>query len=92
MADRVVVAAGAAVIVESMPSPTATVGTLHLVSDTGVSFPMAGPDALALLGYTTEDAIRLPSSLIMRMPVGPVLDPEAARRPVLGSGKAPGVA
>ena len=46
LADRVVVPAGMAAVIEAMPSEHSPAGTLMLVSDLGVGYPLAEPAVL----------------------------------------------
>lgn len=77
LADRIVVREGWAALVESMPTPTATRGTITLVTDSGTRYPVSSPQTAAALGYT-RPPIRLPAGLVTRVPEGPGLSPEAA--------------
>ncbi|MEV6964119.1 type VII secretion protein EccB [Hamadaea sp. NPDC051192] len=80
LADRVYVPPGWAAVVEAMPSPQALAGTLTVITDLGRRYPVASPEVLGMLGYRADRAVRLPASLVARLPDGPGLDPEAARR------------
>jgi len=79
LADRVVVREGWGALVESMPSPTASQGTLTLVTDNGRRYPLADRQVAETLGYDVPP-LRLPASLVKRLPEGPGLDPEDALR------------
>jgi len=79
--DRVVVPAGRATLVEALASPVAPNGTLSLVTDLGVRYPVASPEVPAMLGYAGVTPVRLPSALVALLPEGPALDPAAARNP-----------
>jgi type VII secretion protein EccB len=54
-------------------------GTLFLISDQGIAYPIIDDEALASLGLDREAAHRVPAELISLLPTGPVLDPAAAR-------------
>lgn len=85
LADRVYVRPGWAAVVEAMPSATAQVGTLTVVTDTGRRYSVPAPDVLGSLGYGGATPIRLPGGLVARLPAGPALDPvAAARQPMAG--------
>ncbi|OLF11178.1 type VII secretion protein EccB [Actinophytocola xinjiangensis] len=85
LADRVHVRPGWAAVVEAMPSATAQVGTLVVVTDTGRRYSVLNPDVLGSLGYGGVTPVRLPGGLVARLPAGPALDPnEAARQPLSG--------
>jgi hypothetical protein len=81
LADRIVVEPGYGVLVAAMPSPEAPAGTLNLVTDLGYRYPLASDEVPAMLGYGRVKPVRLPASLVVRLPSGPALDPEAAKRP-----------
>ncbi|MFV2018485.1 type VII secretion protein EccB [Micromonospora sp. LOL_023] len=81
LADQVVIEPGYGALVESMPSPDAPAGTLNLVTDLGIRYPLADRAVAAMLGYQQVEPVRLPASLVVRLPSGPALDPAAARSP-----------
>jgi hypothetical protein len=84
LADRVLVEPGRAALVDARSAPEAASGTLHLVTDQGVRHGLPGDEVLAMLGYPRDRAVRLPASLLDRVPAGPALDPETARRNIVG--------
>ncbi|MGW0432175.1 type VII secretion protein EccB [Micromonospora sp. NPDC003197] len=84
LADRIHVPPGRAAVIEAMPSTLAPVGTLTVVTDMGRRYPLATPEVLAMLGYSAARPVRLPASLVARLPEGPSLDPNAAARQSLG--------
>lgn len=79
LADRVLVEPGWGAVVEAMPSADAERGTLHLVTDLGIRYPVPSAKVLAALGYAGVEPVRLPASLVVRVPEGPALDPAAAK-------------
>lgn len=80
LADRVWVPPGAGALVQSLPSPSAQTGPLYLVTDSGIRYAIPNADALRALGYQDSNHFsKLPASLLVRMPEGPALDPDAAR-------------
>jgi len=81
LADRVLVEPGWGSVVEAMPSPDADNGTLYLVTDQGERYPVASTEVLDALGYSGVRPVRLPASLVVRIPEGPALNPQAAARP-----------
>ncbi|MGV9297349.1 type VII secretion protein EccB [Amycolatopsis sp. NPDC003676] len=83
LADRVYVPPGSAALVEAMPSAQAPAGTLTLVTDLGRRYPLATPEVRKILGYGAAPPVRLPAGLVSRLPEGPSLDPEAAKRQTL---------
>ncbi|HEY0448953.1 type VII secretion protein EccB [Actinophytocola sp.] len=80
LADRVSVPAGHAVVVESMPSEDAPRGTLMVVTDMGMSYPLADQKVLEVLGYAGIEPVRMPAGLVARIPMGSGLSHEAAMR------------
>ncbi|MFG3713736.1 type VII secretion protein EccB [Micromonospora sp. NPDC047730] len=80
-ADRVFVPAGRAAVVRERPTPQAALGTVFLLTDQGVRYPVPDGDALKALGYGTVRPTPVPPTVLALFPVGPVLDPAAARRP-----------
>ncbi|MFD1152656.1 type VII secretion protein EccB, partial [Saccharothrix hoggarensis] len=78
LADRVVVPPGRAAVVEVMPGPDAPAGTVVLVTDQGRAHALANRDVLDVLGYAGVTPLRLPVSLVSRVPHGSPLDPAAA--------------
>jgi type VII secretion protein EccB len=80
LADRVVLEPGYGVLVSAMSSPEAPTGTLNLVTDLGYRYPLSSAEVPAMLGYGQVTPVRLPASLVVRLPSGPALDPAAAKR------------
>ncbi|WP_163508141.1 type VII secretion protein EccB [Fodinicola acaciae] len=78
LADYVYVPPGQVGIVEVMPSETAQAGTLAVVTDLGVAYPLDAPDVMSWLGYSTVKPVRVPAGLMARLPQGPGLSHEAA--------------
>ncbi|TCC58277.1 type VII secretion protein EccB [Kribbella pittospori] len=78
LAHRVVVPPGHAALVEAMPSSQAPAGTVMLISDQGIAYPLAGPEVQKTLGYDGVQPVRMPSGLVARIPLGSGLDPKAA--------------
>ena len=80
LANRVEVEPGRGAVVESMPSPTATSGSLFLVTDEGKRFGIANDEARKSLGYDAVTPIQMPASLVARIPAGDALDQQAAQQ------------
>ncbi|HKT03691.1 MAG TPA: type VII secretion protein EccB [Rugosimonospora sp.] len=78
LADRVVVPGGHLAVVRAVETPDATVGPFYLVTDQGIRYAVTSEAALNLLGYQATDAVKVLSSLVLRIPAGPTLDPAAA--------------
>ena len=81
LADRVHVPPGRVAVAEVLPSAAAGAGTLMLVTDQGRAYPLAGRDVLGMLGYGKVRPVRLPATLVSRVPLGAGLDPAHARDP-----------
>jgi type VII secretion protein EccB len=81
-ADEVVVPAGEGVLVEAMVSADAGSGTLAVITDLGVRYPLASRDVAGYLGYSDRNAVRMPAALVAMLREGPSLDPERAALPV----------
>ncbi|GIJ40345.1 type VII secretion protein EccB [Micromonospora andamanensis] len=79
LADRVVIEPGYGVLVAAVSSPDQETGTLNLVTDLGHRYPLASEGVPAILGYPGVQPVRLPASLVVRLPAGPVLDPTTAK-------------
>jgi ESX secretion system ATPase EccB len=82
LADFVCIPRGKGVVTAAAASPTAPegTGTVSIVTDTGVSYPLAGREVLTKLGYAGVKPLPVPAELVRLLPVGPSLDPVAARR------------
>ncbi|MGW4501782.1 type VII secretion protein EccB [Micromonospora sp. NPDC004336] len=74
LADEVLVAAGRGALVRAQPSPTAETGPVYLVTETGRRYPVGSATALERLGLPGAAVVRMPSTLVERLPQGPVLD------------------
>ncbi|MEV6598906.1 type VII secretion protein EccB [Actinoplanes sp. NPDC051346] len=79
--DRVHVPRGKGAVVASAASPSAPAGsgTVSIITDTGRSYPLAGRDVLAKLGYGGVQPQTVPGQLVALLPQGPSLDPVRAR-------------
>ena len=80
LADRIVVPPGHGALVEALASPGATNGTLSVVTDLGIRYPLASRDLMPKLGYDGVAPLRMPAELVALRPVGPGLDPAAAQQ------------
>jgi type VII secretion protein EccB len=81
LADRVLVPGGRVAIVRVLAAPTATSGPYYVITDLGIKYGVPSAGALNLLGYSPEQAVDVPSSLVSTVPAGPALDPAAAGAP-----------
>lgn len=80
--DLITVARGAGAVVEAAPAAdtAAGTGTVSVITDTGVQYPLASRDLLSRLGYKTVTPTRIPAQLVAYLPAGPALDPVQAAR------------
>ncbi|MBB2944686.1 hypothetical protein FB565_004419 [Actinoplanes lutulentus] len=53
---------------------------IHLVTDSGQRFELAGADLLGKLGYAGVTPLRVPERFLAQLPAGPALDPVRAGR------------
>ena len=63
-------------------SPTADSGTVYVITDQGVRYPVGGIDALKALGYGAVRPVPVPSTLLALFPLGPSLDIPSAQKEV----------
>ena len=82
LADDVFVPPGRGALVMAVASPQATGGPVFLVTETGRRHAIGSSEALARLGYGGVGPVRLPSSLLERLPEGPVLSEMNVATPV----------
>lgn len=79
VADLVKVAPGAGALVATQAAPGVPTGTVYLITDLGVRYPLADADVTAALGYAGVPAVPVPTSVLAMVPAGPTLDAVAAR-------------
>ena len=79
-ADWIAVPPGRGALVEALAGPNSPTGTLALVTDLAMRFPVPSREVLATLGYAGTTPQRLPAALLALLPSGPALDPAAAAR------------
>ncbi|GAB3146429.1 type VII secretion system ESX-5 subunit EccB5 [Micromonospora sonneratiae] len=77
-ADQIAVSPGSGLLISAQPAPGVANGTLYLLVDTGVRYPLPG-DARQLLGYDGTPAVEVPTPLLGLVPAGRPLDPAQAR-------------
>jgi type VII secretion protein EccB len=77
-ADRIAIGPGRGLLARSQPSAGVAGGTLYLVTDLGVKYPLRSAEVAALLGYDKAMALNVPAMMLAFLPTGPVLDPSAA--------------
>ncbi|MEV4275701.1 type VII secretion protein EccB [Actinoplanes xinjiangensis] len=80
--DLVHVARGKGALVEATASPDAAEGsgTVSLITDAGLYYPLASRDLLSRFGYGNVRPTRIPAQLVAYLPAGPALDPVRAGR------------
>ena len=79
--DRVVLPAGGVALVGMVAVPGAPAGTLSVVTDQGVRYPVADRAALTALGYGEARPVPVPAAVLALLPVGRTLDRAAAAAP-----------
>jgi type VII secretion protein EccB len=71
---------GALVVAAASPSAPASTGTVSIVTDTGLRYPIASRDILGKLGFAGVSPVQVPAQLIALLPQGPSLDAAKARQ------------
>lgn len=84
LADRIMVPTGQVAIVQGVGAKDAPAGGLNLVTDQGLRYPIPSDDVLSMLGYDSVKPESLPASLVARIPAGPALDPDRAKKAARG--------
>jgi type VII secretion protein EccB len=74
-ADEAVVAAASGVLARNDEAP----GTIYLITESGIKYPVADEEALNALGYSAGAAVPASGELLALLPTGPVLSTTAAR-------------
>jgi type VII secretion protein EccB len=90
LADRVVVQGGAGLLIRDQPAPKAPDGSVYLLVDNGVRYPIPTTEAAQALGYDRAAPAPVPGVLLRLVPVGPPLDPVAARASLPAAGTSGG--
>jgi type VII secretion protein EccB len=80
IADAAALAPGQGAVVRAQSAPGDTTGTVYLVTDLGVRYPVSGKDVLSDLGLAGVTPAPLPVGWINLFPLGPTLDEQAAAR------------
>jgi type VII secretion protein EccB len=78
-ADAVQLPAGRGLIARAVPAAHVTSGSVYLVTDLGIKYPLASVDVLPALGYSDDQPAPVSSTLLALIPTGPTMDPTAAR-------------
>jgi type VII secretion protein EccB len=84
-AVQVRVPPGSGVVAEETNAAGGSTGAVWFVDDTGRRCSIANVEALGALGLEAAARVKVPAALLAALPKGPVLDIEAAGRPVGGS-------
>ena len=71
---------GHGAVVAEQPAPGASSGTVYVITDTGMKYPVSGAEARAALGYGGVGPVGVPAAVLALFPTGVTLDPAQARR------------
>jgi ESX secretion system ATPase EccB len=77
-ADRVLIPAGAGVLVREQQSPEAALNAVYLITETGMKYPLADGSVVEALGYSAQSAVPMSGEMLALLPSGPVLSTQAA--------------
>ena len=80
LADQVRLPTGDGAVVQAVPAPGASGGTIYLITSQGIKYPVTSVDVLASLGLSAVRPGSVPEILLDLLPTGPTLDPKAAAR------------
>jgi type VII secretion protein EccB len=83
-ATEVYVPGGQGAVVAEQPAPGASSGTVYVITDTGMKYPVSGGEARAALGYGAVRPVGVPAAVLGLFPTGATLDPAQARRALAG--------
>ncbi|RKS72667.1 type VII secretion protein EccB [Motilibacter peucedani] len=76
--DALVMSPGAVAYVRAEPAAGVSSGTRYLVTDRGLRYPLADDEAVAALGYSSVQPLRVPPLVLGLIPAGPLLSRAAA--------------
>ncbi len=79
LADRVGVQPGSGLLIKDQPAPGVADGAEYLLVDNGVRYPIPNDEAARDLGYAQAQPVLVPGLLLRLVPLGPPLDPQAAK-------------
>jgi hypothetical protein len=80
IADAADLVPGQGAVVRAQATSGDTTGTVYVITDLGVRYPVAGPEVLTDLGLSGATATPLPVGWINLFALGPTLDEKAAAR------------
>jgi type VII secretion protein EccB len=83
-ATEVYVPGGQGAVVAEQPTPGASSGTVYVITDTGMKYPVSGAEARTALGYGSVRPTGVPAGVLALFPTGATLDPAQARRALAG--------
>ena len=69
---------GGGLIAQNVPAPGIEGGTLYLVTDLGIKYPLPSAEVAKALGYGAAAPVPVPAGTLDFLPTGPPLDPAAA--------------
>jgi type VII secretion protein EccB len=78
VANDVTVPPGKGALVRAVPGPGVTTGTLYLVTELGIKYPVSGTGVLPDLGLGGITPSEVPENIVSLLPTGPTLDETAA--------------
>jgi hypothetical protein len=84
VADAVFVPPGYGALVRERQSPNAEIGTVFLLTDQGIRYPLRGADAPRALGYGGISPVPVAATVLGLLPVGVPLDVASAQRLTAG--------
>jgi type VII secretion protein EccB len=78
LANKVNVPPGKGALVRAVPGPGVSNGTLYLVTEQGIKYPVTGSSVLSDFGLSGASTSQVPESIAALLPTGPSLDEAAA--------------
>ena len=82
IANQVTVPPGKGALVRAVPGPGVSTGTIYLVTELGIKYPVSGTSVLSDLGLNGVRPAPLPQTIVSLLPTGPTLAESAALREV----------
>jgi type VII secretion protein EccB len=80
VADQVLVPPGSGALVRDQAAPGVATGTIYLITDQGVRYPLGGADVAKALGYDGITPVPVASAILTLFPLGPLLDAAGAQK------------